>query len=132
MPRKKLLRRFEPRYGVSQAALDVEAKYLGREAEDYETLAPSDVETKLIERHANCKHSWEQLQLLIESVPERNQRILNALLFRDFYHILELYLTYLRSAHSQAAISTRSPAKHLAPASSSFSEWLFDLSNRKE
>ena len=30
MPRKKLIRRFEPRYGVSRAMLEVEAKYVGK------------------------------------------------------------------------------------------------------
>jgi hypothetical protein len=43
MPRRSYVRRFEPRYGVSQAAVDVEAVALGREVEDYGVLARSDL-----------------------------------------------------------------------------------------
>ena len=53
MPRQKKPRRFEPRYGVSQAALEVEADHLVLEARDYKVLAPADVAAKCSERNAN-------------------------------------------------------------------------------
>src|SRR5438046_2941383 len=99
MPRKKLLRRFEPRYGVSQAAVEVEAKYLGREVEDYEHSSSAEIES----RHGACekqsRHTWEHLQLLLEGLDEKDLRILEALLFRDVYHIAEVYLAFIRTKH---------------------------------
>ena len=49
MPRKKLARRFEPRYGVSQTMLDAECRCVGRELEDYLLLSMNDLRTKLPE-----------------------------------------------------------------------------------
>ena len=33
MPKTKLLRRFEPRYGISQSILETESRYVGQELE---------------------------------------------------------------------------------------------------
>jgi len=35
MPKRKLARRFEPRYGLSQTVVAAESKYIARELEDY-------------------------------------------------------------------------------------------------
>jgi hypothetical protein len=112
MGRYKKVRRFDPRFGVSMAAVEVEAKALAREIEVYAVLAPSDLEAKRVELHANCQHCWEHLQLLIAGLPEREKRTLHVVLFRDFYHILELYLAHVRTAHPQSV--TPSKASGLA------------------
>jgi hypothetical protein len=52
MPRRERVRRFKPRYGVSQSALDEETKAVEREADDYSLLARSDLEHDRQERHA--------------------------------------------------------------------------------
>jgi hypothetical protein len=125
MPRKKLIRRFDPRFGVSIVAVEVEAKALAREIEGYALLALSDLEAKRVELHAKCKHCWEHLQLLVEGLPERDQCTLHAVLFRDFYHILELYLAHVREIHPQAATTTTGTKKQVAAPAAPFSEWLF-------
>jgi hypothetical protein len=125
MGRKTKARRFEPRYGVSTAALEVEAEYLGHEVNDWSVLAPADVVAKRMECRTNCEQDWKHLNLLLESLPERDQRVLQMMLFRDFYLLLELYLTYMRSAHPEtmtASIAPKTPK--LAP--SEFTEWLFN------
>lgn len=126
MPRPKLARRFEPRYGVNQAAIEVEAKYVLRELEDHRMLALSAIDSKRIEMLAHCKQSWEHVQLLVEGLAEQDQKILDALLFRDFYHILELYLTSIRIAFPQALAPAKPTRKPPPPDRSPFNEWLFD------
>jgi hypothetical protein len=127
MPRRNKARRFEPRYGVSQAALEVEAGYLGREVEDYQVFAASDLEAKRVERQADCEHSWKHLHLLLDGMSEAEQRIIHCLVFRDLYLALELYLTYVKSRSPEASSASPSPVK--APGRSQsdpkFSEWLF-------
>ncbi len=68
MPRKKLSRRFEPRYGVSAAMIEEEAAWLGREVQDHEVLAVADVEEKRSERQTLCGHSWKHLRLLMDDL----------------------------------------------------------------
>lgn len=124
MPRLKRARRFEPRYGVSQAILDVEAGYVAREAEDYAVLAASDLDRHRIERHANSRHSWEQFQNLLEHLDEREQRVIECLLFRDIHQLLELYLTFVRP--KVPVSSTTSSPLVRKPERLEFTEWLFD------
>src|SRR5258706_7919306 len=47
MARKKLIRRFEPRYSVSQEMLDRESKYVAREHEDYLLGSIDDLRKRL-------------------------------------------------------------------------------------
>ena len=47
MPRKKLIRRCEPRYGVSRKLLELESVYVGREQEDYLLLSANDLTARL-------------------------------------------------------------------------------------
>jgi hypothetical protein len=126
MPRPKLARRFEPRYGVSQAALDVEATYVIREIEDYQSLAAADVDAKCTAAHANCRHSWEHLQLRLESTTDHDLRIIRTLLFRDFYHILELYLASISKRQPVVAAPVASSSRSKSTDQSPFSEWLFE------
>ncbi len=132
MPRREKVRRFEPRYGVSQEAVEVEAQALGREVEDHELLSPAELDAMCVERYATSKHAWKHLHLLVESLSEQERRVLHSLFFRDMYHLLELYLTYIRVKHPQA-LAPRPPTSAAAKtAPQSFSEWLFERSARKE
>lgn len=124
MPRKTKARRFEPRYGVSEVTLQVEANHVAREVEDYEVLAVSDLDAKRTERHVNCEHSWKHLNMLLEGLADQKQRIIHCLLFRDFHQLLELYLTYVRATEPQSTVI--GPPQHREPKPSQFSEWLFD------
>jgi hypothetical protein len=125
MPRQKKARRFDPRYGVGQAALDVEAEYLRREVDDYAIMAPADVESRRAERHNNCERTWKHLCLILESVPEHDQQVIQALLFRDLWLVLELYRTYLQPRDAPA---TSVPPPDTVPEKPpEFSQFLFDL-----
>jgi hypothetical protein len=53
-------------------------------------------------------------------------RIIHSLLFRDFYHILELYLCHVRTKHPELSAQSPPPAASKKPTASEFSEWLFD------
>ena len=125
MPKKVLLRRFEPRYGVGESVVAEQAKMLGREAEDYEPLATSQVQEWLTERHTSCRRSWDEFQLVLSGLPEAEQRITRCLLFRDFYHILVLYLSHLRSKHPEFSAPASAPVPRVDKPPSEFSEWLF-------
>jgi hypothetical protein len=126
MPRRNLARRFEPRYGVSNSMVEEEAKWLGREAEDYETCSPAQVTDWLKERHASCRRRWKELQLLLGHLPERERRIIHCLLFRDFHLILELYLCHVRTKHPEFVASNPPPVTLTKVADDEFGEWLFD------
>ncbi len=72
MPRKNLARRFEPRYGVNQAMLEMEAQYVGRELEDYCLLSFNDLREKLAERHrliATAERELEQRLSRLDDFP---------------------------------------------------------------
>jgi hypothetical protein len=47
-------------------------------------------------------------------------------LFRDFYHILELYLCNVRTKHPELSTPSPPPKKPTKSADGEFSEWLFD------
>ena len=128
MPRKNLLRRFEPRYGVSAAMIEAEARSLAREAEDHELLSASELETTRSERRDACRQSWKHLCLLLDGLPERDRRTVHCLLYRDMYHILELYLAHLRGKRPEggAPTSVASPSAPADPLTSGYS-----ISNRE-
>lgn len=91
MPRKKLIRRFEPRYGVSEEILAFEARYVAQEVEDYRTYAIKDLKDMLAERQSQWLRADGSLQVQCEVLPERERLIVQCLLVRDIYHLLELY-----------------------------------------
>ena len=65
------------------------------------------------------------LQLLLSQLSERDRQIIHGLLFRDFHHILELYLCQVRTKHPELSV-TPPLVKSKKPAPAEFSEWLFD------
>jgi hypothetical protein len=124
MPRTKQARRFEPRYGVSQVAIDVEAQHLARELDDYLVYSLNDLRDKLEKRRAGWKQADERVQQLVVRLPERERLVVQCLLVRDVYHIFELYLTYLTSHEPEGTAPLNAPKPSDTPATP-FSEWLF-------
>jgi hypothetical protein len=118
----KLIRRFEPRYGVSRPMIEDEAKHLAREAESYLRLSLDDLRQKLSERGAAWNQADEALHALMTDLPEREQLGIKCLLVRDLHHILELYIEHVRSTRGEVPIPIRPPAD--LPRQP-FSEWLF-------
>ena len=129
MPRKRLVRRFEPRYGVSEQMIAYEAKYVAREVEDHELLSITDLKQAL----ANTRKAWSQAEkVLKEQVPllaEREQLALQAMIVRDCYHIFELYLAHVKSL-IESGSAPNPPPKRVAGIEPvlPFSEWLFQES----
>jgi hypothetical protein len=131
MPKERKPRRFDPRFSVSVAALEAEAEHVRREFDNYSVLAANEVETMRVERYANCENTWRHLALVIESMPERDQKIVHALMFRDLLFVLELYKTYLHPICRELPPLPAVPTKP-SDTSQQFSEFLFDVPARKE
>jgi tetrahydromethanopterin S-methyltransferase subunit B len=122
MPRRKLARRFEPRYGVSEMMLETEAGYVAREMSDYLLLSINELKAKLAERQELARQSEVVLRNYVESLPEREAIAIQAMMVRDFYHIAELHLMYLRQAFPAPAAV---PAKSVEAVALPFTEYLF-------
>jgi hypothetical protein len=115
--------------GVSQPMLDEEARWVAKEMENYLLLSVNDLRKK---EHNRCQ-KWSAALSAIESrlagIREPQRLALQALITRDCYYVLELYLTYLRQAPPQelpvSAPTSASPndAESVLP----FEESLFDL-----
>lgn len=124
MKRPPRARRFEPRFGVSRLAIDAEAQYLAREVEDYRTYSLSELREKLQERRSTWKQVDASVAHLVPRLPERERLILQCLLVRDVRHVLELYLTHLRShAPEETPPLQAAPTAEVPP--TPFSECLF-------
>ena len=121
-------RRFEPRFGVSQSMLEHEARYVGREVEDYCLLSLNDLRKKLVDRRSAWKRANDELEEKLHHFNERELAAVQCLIVRDCHHLLELYLAYLKSRLSSGAVPDR-----IAPMLTReedapqlpFSEWLF-------
>jgi hypothetical protein len=100
MPKRKLTRRFEPRYGVSQSTLELEATYLGREVDDYLVLSITDLEEKLAKIRKALDEVQRELFPLIDGLPERHRLAVQNMVYRDFFQMAALYRAYLRSAQA--------------------------------
>ena len=144
MPRKKLIRRFEPRFGVSREMLDVESKYVRREQEDYLLLSTNE----LRERVASIGQRWREadadLERRVYALSERERLAPQCMLVRDLYHLLELYRASIGAGDTPEAAPRRTtpaiaptegPASQSSPAEPPsgepqrllpFSEWLFE------
>src|SRR5580698_7564156 len=79
MPRRKLSRRFEPRFGVSQSMVDVEAKWVERELEDHLLASTNDLRKRLSEIHAKVAAAEEGLRLIIGQLPDRERLALKCM-----------------------------------------------------
>jgi hypothetical protein len=97
MPRRNLARRFEPRYGVSQSMLDIEAKYVGRELNDYLIHSTNELKEKLSSRQKLIETAEQELSAKFAMLPTRERIALRAMFTRDCWHMAALYLTAVDS-----------------------------------
>jgi hypothetical protein len=129
MPRTNRLRRFEPRYGVSREKLAVENTWLCRELEDHSTASMKEIEAKRSLCFANAERTWQHLhlQVLVQSLSDRERTLLQALLFRDLYHVLELYRHHLQPDRIDPPANSH--VKEVVPdiPAERFGEFLFEL-----
>src|SRR4051812_17142469 len=97
MPRQKEARRFDARHHcISATTMETEAQALVREVQDYAVLSGAEFNNQRAERHALTEQTWQHLVLLLGDLPERDRRVIQTLLFRDLYFVVELYRTYLK------------------------------------
>jgi hypothetical protein len=132
MPRKKLIRRFEPRYSVSQEMVDREAQYVAREHADYLLGSTRDLQDQLDKWRPLWQQVNETAESLIQHQGEREALAYRCMITRDLYHILELYCTCMRSTQSETVTQAPStlPRRSKKPVEeqtkvSAFTEWLF-------
>jgi hypothetical protein len=97
VPKKKSIRRFEPRFGVTRLMIETEAKALAREAEEYHLRSITELNDVLRERRKAWKQADDTLRQILDGIADREHLALQCLLFRDFYHMLELYLEHARA-----------------------------------
>ena len=130
MSRKKLIRHFEPRYGVSREMVNVEATYVAREHQDYMTLATNDMRQKLHELRGKWAAADQTAETLVRCLPERDALAFQCLLVRDLFLVLELYGSCLHTAREeltpQPVIPTPTPRSASVDKALPFSEWLFE------
>jgi hypothetical protein len=98
MPRQKLARRFEPRFGVSESMLETECKWLQRELEDRLLSSATDLRRDLSVLHGKVATSEQFLQATLQNLPDRQRLALKCMLARDVFHIAALYEKFLRSS----------------------------------
>jgi hypothetical protein len=124
--KKEQVRRFEPRFGVSQNMVDHEARYVAREVEDYCLLSLNDLKQKLADRRAAWKRAHDSLEENVRLLDAREQTALQCLLVRDCHHLFELYLSFVMSKiQSGDAPSRLAPSREEEAPQLPFSEWLF-------
>ncbi len=132
MPRPKLARRFEPRFGVSQAMLETESRYVGKELEDYLLLSLTELREKLKERQTNLEREEGILQESLCLLPDHHRLALRTMLSRDLIHIAMLYEEFLRSLPEDQKVGRpRSVPEELTTQEEprpvlTFSQWLFE------
>lgn len=136
MPRRKLSRRFEPRLGVSEHTIKRETGWMVRELEDHLILSTQDLHDRLRMRHTKLVASDANLQMLVESLPERDSLAIRCMLARDLFHVFALYEEFFRNHVGERAVISISAQQQAtdkihshAPTPSTpgdFKEWLFE------
>ena len=124
--KKEQVRRFEPRFGVSQNLVDHEAQYVGREVEDYCLLSLNDLKQKRASRQVDWKQAHDLLEEKVGLLSAHEQVAVQVLLMRDCHHLFALYLSFVTSKiQSGDAPSRLVPAMEDDAPKLPFSEWLF-------
>src|SRR4051794_30267961 len=98
MPRKKLLRRFDPRGGVSMPMVEAECECVAREYLDYLIPACTELADMLRRVQKLCETSEEVLQQHLKALPNRERLALKCMLARDIFHIAATYEHFLQRA----------------------------------
>lgn len=124
--KKEAVRRFEPRFGVSQNLVDHEARYVAREVEDYGLLSLNDLKQKREGRQIDWKQAHDRLEEKVRLLNAHEQVAVQVLLMRDCHHLFALYLSFVTSKiQSGDAPSRLVPAMEDDAPKLPFSEWLF-------
>ena len=123
--RKKRARRFSPRYGVTQLAIEEEAKELHREMEDYLIQSQAELDKTLKERHKSWTEADATVEYLVRQLPDRERSVIQCLLVRDMYQLLELYRQHLNSLTQDPSLTRPITAVDDDERLTPFSEWLF-------
>lgn len=124
--KKEAVRRFEPRFGVSQNRVDHEARYVAREVEDYGILSLNDLRQKREGRQIDWKQAHDMLEEKVRLLNAHEQVAVQVLLMRDCHHLFALYLSFVMSKiQSGDAPSRLVPAMEDDAPKLPFSEWLF-------
>jgi hypothetical protein len=98
MPHRNLARRFEPRYGVTQPMVDMEAKWVERELEDQLVFSINELRKKLAGTQAEVASAEGGLAATLSRLPDRERLALKYMVARDVFHMAKLYETFLRSS----------------------------------
>ena len=106
MPKRKLARRFEPRYGVSQTMLDAGCRYIAKELEDYLLQSTNELRETLAKRQVLIGTAEEELQAAFRPLPDRERLALRCMFARDCWHMAMLYKQYLNQPDTQVASAT--------------------------
>jgi hypothetical protein len=77
--------------------LDAEAKYVGRELDDYLIHSTIDLRTRLAQRQKLIASAEEELSARFTGLPDRERLALRAMFTRDCWHMAMLYLTFIGS-----------------------------------
>lgn len=124
--KKEQVRRFEPRFGVSQNLVDHEARYVAREVEDYCLLSQNELKQKRASRQIDWKQAHDMLEEKVGLLNAHEQVAVQVLLMRDCHHLFALYLSFVMSKiQSGDAPSRLVPAMEDDAPTLPFSEWLF-------
>jgi hypothetical protein len=108
MPRTKLTRRFDPRFGVSQNMLEAESRYVGRELENYLLCSINELKGMLAERQKRIADAEAELVQRLSRLPDRQRLALRCMLARDLLHIGLLYQSFLSTSDVAEATGARS------------------------
>src|SRR5689334_2620578 len=103
MPRKKL-RRFDPRFGVSEQMLEAEGIYVGQEFRDHQSSSITQLKEWLTQRQTLIVTTGANLDHVLRSLPDRERLILRCMIARDFYHMAALYERFLRQPEVADAV----------------------------
>ena len=106
MPRRKLARRFEPRYGVSQTMVAAESRYIARELEDYLLQSTNELRERLAKLKTLLVTAEEELQAAFTPLADRERLALRCMFARDCWHMAMLYKHYLHEPETQLATAT--------------------------
>lgn len=106
MPRRKLARRFEPRFGVGQSMLDAECRYIAKELEDYLLQSTNELRERLPKLKILIDTAETELQAALAPLPDRERLALRCMFARDCWHMAMLYKQYLHLHSTQASVGT--------------------------
>ena len=131
MPRKQILRRFDPRFGVSMSMVEAEAVHVDQEFRDYLIMSINDLRRWLRERSSQVEVADKELEQLVTRLPDRERLAIRCMLIRDIFHIAKLYQQLLRTPEAEVAAGPISVfpeelKNHEPLPVLPFREWLFD------